>query len=109
MAQLWGLRVSGEELQVVQSTWEEGRPCRCQQGEGRSYEARQHRLQWAESGARRRVRRNRRRSRVTAKITNTPHFGDVDFHVDFDEADESLGDVGGQDAGRAGGELGADA
>jgi hypothetical protein len=46
---------------------------------------------------------------VTTKITNTPHFGDVDFHVDFDEADESLGDIGGQDAGSAGGELGADA
>ena len=108
MTQLSGYRVSGEELQV-QSTWEEGRPCRRQQGVGRSYEARQHQLQWAEDGARRSVRRNRRRSRVTANITNTPHFGHVEFHVNFDEAGESLSDVGGQDAGRTGGELGADA
>ncbi len=46
---------------------------------------------------------------MTANITNTPHFGHVEFHVNFDEAGESLSDVCGQDAGRTGGELGADA
>ncbi len=36
-----------------------------------------------------------------------PYFGHVDHGLDFDEAAYGFGYVGGEDAGRAGGELGA--
>ncbi len=40
-------------------------------------------------------------------LSRVPYFGDVDHSLDFDEAADGFGYVGGEDAGRARGELGA--
>ena len=59
------------------------------------------------SGCENQTRVNEWQLRVVEGVAS--HFGDVDFEIDFDKASKSFGDVCGEDAGGAWGELGADA